>query len=166
MKYIISILFASSLLFAVKVGDIFSEDEIIELQEQGYDRKAIGKLASIKHRSHKKSTSPLLKEANNLQDICLSVNISSYKKQQLDSCFSIDAKVPAAIAKDTLLRLLSSKSIEEISTTKGKAKLKAQIRNSLKLDTNIYITHFLIVKSISEEIREAVNEELDRRGIK
>ncbi|NOQ32425.1 MAG: methyltransferase [Helicobacteraceae bacterium] len=41
----------------MKVGDIFSQDEILALQAEGHDRKAINKLASQQHRTNIKATS-------------------------------------------------------------------------------------------------------------
>ncbi|CRF47642.1 Flagellar biosynthesis protein FliL, partial [Helicobacter heilmannii] len=52
--------------------------------------------------------------------------------------------------KDTIIEILSSKSIEEISTLKGKNKLKEEIRNNINsflIDgyvKNIFFTDFVI----------------------
>ena len=55
-----------------------------------------------------------------------------------------------AVVRDVAIRLLSSKTLEEISTAKGKEKLKEQIVNQLNLRLrdgnirNIYFTEFVV----------------------
>ncbi len=55
-----------------------------------------------------------------------------------------------AVIRDIIIRLLSSKSLDEISTAKGKDKLKEQITNQLNLRlrdghiNNVYFTEFVI----------------------
>jgi flagellar protein FliL len=55
-----------------------------------------------------------------------------------------------AAIRDIIIRLLSSKSLEEISTTKGKEKLKEQILDQLNIRlkdghiNNVYFTNFVI----------------------
>jgi flagellar FliL protein len=55
-----------------------------------------------------------------------------------------------AVIRDVVIRLLSSKTLEEISTAKGKEKLKDQIVNQLNLRLrdgnlrNIYFTEFVV----------------------
>jgi len=60
----------------------------------------------------------------------------------------LDTKKP--IFRDIIIRILSSKSLEEISTIKGKEKLKEQIVNELNMHLkdgkvkNIYFTDFVV----------------------
>jgi len=60
----------------------------------------------------------------------------------------LDAKSP--VVRDVVIRLLSSKSLEEISTAKGKDKLKSQIVDQLNMRLrdgrvkNIYFTEFVV----------------------
>jgi len=55
-----------------------------------------------------------------------------------------------AVVRDVVIRLLSSKTLEEISTAKGKDKLKEQIVNQLNLRLrdgnlrNVYFTEFVV----------------------
>ena len=55
-----------------------------------------------------------------------------------------------AVIRDVVIRLLSSKTLEEISTAKGKDKLKEQIVNQLNLRLrdgnirNVYFTEFVV----------------------
>lgn len=55
-----------------------------------------------------------------------------------------------AVVRDTVIRLLSSKTLEEISTAKGKDNLKEQIVNQLNLRLrdgnvkNVYFTEFVV----------------------
>jgi len=55
-----------------------------------------------------------------------------------------------AVIRDVIIRLLSSKTLEEISTAKGKEKLKEQIVNQLNLRLrdgnlrNVYFTEFVV----------------------
>ena len=55
-----------------------------------------------------------------------------------------------AVVRDVVIRLLSSKTLEEISTAKGKEKLKEQIVNQLNLRLrdgnvrNVYFTEFVV----------------------
>lgn len=55
-----------------------------------------------------------------------------------------------AVVRDIIIRLLSSKSLEEISTAKGKEKLKEQIVDQLNLRlkdgrvNNVYFTEFVV----------------------
>ncbi len=55
-----------------------------------------------------------------------------------------------AVIRDVIIRLLSSKTLEEISTAKGKDKLKEQIVNELNLRLrdgnlkNVYFTEFVV----------------------
>lgn len=55
-----------------------------------------------------------------------------------------------AVIRDVIIRLLSSKTLEEISTAKGKDKLKEQIVNQLNLRLrdgnvrNVYFTEFVV----------------------
>ncbi|BDQ27715.1 flagellar basal body-associated protein FliL [Helicobacter heilmannii] len=61
-----------------------------------------------------------------------------------------EVKVKETAIKDTIIEILSSKSIEEISTLKGKNKLKEEIRNNINsflIDgyvKNIFFTDFVI----------------------
>ncbi len=60
----------------------------------------------------------------------------------------LDAKKP--IFRDIIIRILSSKSLEEISTVKGKEKLKEQIVNEINMRLkdgkvkNVYFTDFVV----------------------
>ena len=60
----------------------------------------------------------------------------------------LDAKT--AVVRDIIIRLLSSKSLEEISTAKGKEKLKEQIVDQLNMRlrdghiNNVYFTEFVV----------------------
>ncbi len=60
----------------------------------------------------------------------------------------LDTKKP--VFRDTIIRLLSSKSLEEISTAKGKERLKEQIVNELNTRLkdgkvrNVYFTDFVV----------------------
>ena len=60
----------------------------------------------------------------------------------------LDSK--SAVVRDVVIRLLSSKTLEEISTAKGKEKLKEQIVNQLNIRLrdgnvrNIYFTEFVV----------------------
>jgi len=60
----------------------------------------------------------------------------------------LDSKT--AVIRDIVIRLLSSKSLEEISTAKGKAKLKEQIVDQLNMRlrdgriNNVYFTEFVV----------------------
>ncbi|MDD2838581.1 MAG: flagellar basal body-associated protein FliL [Sulfuricurvum sp.] len=60
----------------------------------------------------------------------------------------LDTKKP--VLRDIIIRILSSKSLEEISTIKGKEKLKEQIVNELNMHLkdgkvkNIYFTDFVV----------------------
>jgi flagellar FliL protein len=60
----------------------------------------------------------------------------------------LDTKVP--VIRDLIIRIMSSKTIEEISTAKGKEKLKNQLVNQLNMRIkdgqlqNIYFTEFII----------------------
>ncbi|MGD9969106.1 MAG: flagellar basal body-associated protein FliL [Sulfuricurvum sp.] len=60
----------------------------------------------------------------------------------------LDAKKP--VMRDIIIRILSSKSLEEISTIKGKEKLKEQIVNDLNMRLkdgkvkNVYFTDFVV----------------------
>ena len=60
----------------------------------------------------------------------------------------LDSKTP--VIRDTIIRLLSSKSLEEISTAKGKGKLKQQIVDQLNMRlrdgqiNNVYFTEFVV----------------------
>jgi flagellar FliL protein len=60
----------------------------------------------------------------------------------------LDTKVP--VIRDLIIRIMSSKTIEEISTAKGKEKLKNQLVNKLNMRIkdgqlqNIYFTEFVI----------------------
>lgn len=55
-----------------------------------------------------------------------------------------------AVVRDVVIRMLSSKTLEEISTAKGKDKLKEQIVNQLNLRLrdgnvrNVYFTEFVV----------------------
>jgi flagellar protein FliL len=55
-----------------------------------------------------------------------------------------------AVVRDVIIRLLSSKTLEEISTAKGKDKLKEQVVNQLNLRLrdgnvrNVYFTEFVV----------------------
>jgi flagellar FliL protein len=55
-----------------------------------------------------------------------------------------------AVIRDIIIRLLSSKSLEEISTAKGKEKLKEQIVDQLNMRlrdgrvNNVYFTEFVV----------------------
>jgi len=55
-----------------------------------------------------------------------------------------------AVVRDVIIRMLSSKTLEEISTAKGKEKLKEQIVNQLNLRLrdgnvrNVYFTEFVV----------------------
>lgn len=61
-----------------------------------------------------------------------------------------EVKVKETAIKDTIIEILSSKSIEEISTLKGKNKLKEEIRNNINsflidgVVKNIFFTGFVI----------------------
>lgn len=78
-----------------------------------------------------------------------------YLKVQLN--LELDAEEVAAelesktaVVRDTVIRLLSSKTLEEISTAKGKDNLKEQIVNQLNLRLrdgnvrNVYFTEFVV----------------------
>lgn len=78
-----------------------------------------------------------------------------YLKVQLN--LELDAEEVAAelesktaVVRDTVIRLLSSKTLEEISTAKGKDNLKEQIINQLNLRLrdgnvrNVYFTEFVV----------------------
>ncbi len=60
----------------------------------------------------------------------------------------LDSKTP--VIRDTIIRLLSSKSLEEISTAKGKGKLKQQIVDQLNMRlrdgqiNNVFFTEFVV----------------------
>jgi len=60
----------------------------------------------------------------------------------------LDTKKP--VFRDIIIRILSSKSLEEISTIKGKEKLKEQIVNDLNMRLkdgkvkNVYFTDFVV----------------------
>jgi flagellar FliL protein len=63
---------------------------------------------------------------------------------------SPELEVKKPIFRDIIIRILSSKSLEEISTVKGKEKLKEQIVNELNLRLkdgkvkNVYFTDFVV----------------------
>jgi len=85
----------------------------------------------------------------------LSENGRRYLKVQMNLELSgeelateIDTKVP--VIRDLIIRIMSSKTIEEISTSKGKEKLKNQLVDELNMRLkdgtlqNIYFTEFVI----------------------
>ena len=61
-----------------------------------------------------------------------------------------ELETKTAVVRDIIIRLLSSKTLEEISTMKGKDKLKEQVVNQLNLSLrdgnvrNIYFTEFVV----------------------
>ncbi len=62
----------------------------------------------------------------------------------------VELESKTAVVRDVIIRLLSSKSLEEISTAKGKDKLKEQIVDQLNMRlkdghiNNVYFTEFVI----------------------
>jgi len=61
-----------------------------------------------------------------------------------------ELETKTAVVRDVIIRLLSSKTLEEISTAKGKDKLKEQVVNQLNLRLkdgnirNVYFTEFVV----------------------
>jgi flagellar FliL protein len=67
-----------------------------------------------------------------------------------DEELAAELETKTAVIRDLVIRLLSSKTLEEISTIKGKDKLKEQIVNQLNLRLrdgnvrNVYFTEFVV----------------------
>jgi flagellar FliL protein len=85
----------------------------------------------------------------------LSENGRRYLKVQMNLELSgeelgIELDTRKAVIRDIIIRLLSSKSLEEISTSKGKEKLKDQIVDQLNMRlsdgkiNNVYFTEFVV----------------------
>lgn len=67
-----------------------------------------------------------------------------------DEQLAAELESKTAVVRDVVIRMLSSKTLEEISTAKGKDKLKEQITNQLNLRLrdgnirNVYFTEFVV----------------------
>lgn len=142
MRYVLLLLLALNL-HALKLSDILSTSEIMMLQQQNYTDQQMIDYAQAKMQNDQNiSTDP---SSTQLKKYCIDVNLKSDSgKRELHACMMIGSTKEEYIVKDKIITIFSSKTTEEVSSMRGKEKIKKQIQDTLHTAAPIYFTEFKI----------------------
>lgn len=179
MKFFVMILLSISLCFGLTARDILGDTKILNLQDKGYTNEQIRIMAKEElPRYLKKQKYNVEKEkayidienmkvnllserGSNFLNVSISFAVGSNKdKEYLENRISI--------IKDILIKILASHVFEEVSTMKGKQRIKekiiSEINSTLKQNIvlNTYFTKFFITSLTADDIINRIRSIEDR----
>ena len=136
-------------LYATKIGDVLTTSEMSSLSSAMYSNDEIAKFAKMKsllpqptvEESIRKITDSNIK----VKKYCTVVNLKTDGGNKIvEACMQISTPMVEYRVKHNIIMIISSKTMEEVSSKKGKQILLAQIKDQVKATSNIYLTKFII----------------------